>query len=185
MTFDEHSQRQPDVFMAEDKTSTGTILDSHFTHATKNASRPLSLVLVCRAGAQLVGYVVVLCSDEARGKTQYDRRGWVFDLSLRPEFRDRGLGSALMRQATQWAVQNGVTVLGGQVWAGNDSSAAMFRKQGYEAIFTSFRKRLQPPINEPMPTSLPRRTGWRNWIAELTVAILFLALLLLGILSER
>jgi ribosomal protein S18 acetylase RimI-like enzyme len=66
--------------------------------------------------------------DQVRG----DRHAHVFLLYILPEHRRRGLGSALMRHAEEWAKARGDRQIGLQVFQSNQPALNLYQHLGYE-----------------------------------------------------
>ncbi len=66
--------------------------------------------------------------DQLRG----DRHTHVFLLYVAPEHRRRGIGSALMHQAEQWAKARGERQIGLQVFQINQLALAFYQDLGYD-----------------------------------------------------
>jgi len=66
--------------------------------------------------------------DQVRG----DRHAHVFLLYILPEHRRRGLGSALMRYAEDWAKARGDRQIGLQVFQSNQPALNLYQHLGYE-----------------------------------------------------
>lgn len=68
---------------------------------------------------------------------------WIFDLSVKPQFRRRGLAAALHARAERWVKATGHRLIGLQVMAHNEAAAALYRKLGYTPRAMSLKKALQ------------------------------------------
>ncbi|MCA8914896.1 MAG: GNAT family N-acetyltransferase [Planctomycetes bacterium] len=67
---------------------------------------------------------------------------WIFDLSVYPEFRGRGVAKALHATAVQFLQDAGFKRLGLQVMAHNADAAGLYDKLGYEPRSVSLKKLL-------------------------------------------
>ena len=67
---------------------------------------------------------------------------WIFDLSVMPEYRRRGIAKALHAAAVAHVTQLGHKLLGLQVMAHNEAAARMYEKLGYRARAYSLKKKL-------------------------------------------
>jgi ribosomal protein S18 acetylase RimI-like enzyme len=66
--------------------------------------------------------------DQVRG----DRHAHVFLLYVMPEHRRRGIGSALMCHAENWARERGDRQIGLQVFQSNPSAVSLYDKLGFQ-----------------------------------------------------
>jgi ribosomal protein S18 acetylase RimI-like enzyme len=67
---------------------------------------------------------------------------WIFDLSVYPEFRGKGIAKALHFAAEQHLRSQGHKLVGLQVMAHNAEAAEMYRKLGYTTRANSLKKNL-------------------------------------------
>ncbi len=61
------------------------------------------------------------------------KQAYVFLLYVSPDHRQQGLGTALMRHAHEWAVQQGYSQIGLQVFEDNAPALKLYRKLGYRS----------------------------------------------------
>ncbi|MDY6783500.1 MAG: GNAT family N-acetyltransferase [Cyanobacteriota bacterium] len=61
-----------------------------------------------------------------------DRYAHIFLLYVAPEYRRRGIGSALMEQAQNWARARGDRQIGLQVFCNNEAALKLYRRLGYQ-----------------------------------------------------
>lgn len=57
--------------------------------------------------------------------------GWIYDVEVDPEFRNRGYGRALMIAAEEWTRGKGLDSLQLNVFGGNTAARALYRSLGY------------------------------------------------------
>ena len=91
-----------------------------------------------------LGFWTAICSDEEPGRVaaavRYDRTDWysctVKNLATDPEFRKRGLGEAVTRQAVDKAIdRDGCKVLLADITVGNEGSRRIFEdKLGFKVV---------------------------------------------------
>ncbi len=63
----------------------------------------------------------------------YDgHRGWMYSLAVDPQFRNRGIGRALVRHVEGALAERGCPKINLQVLAGNAAVAAFYEKLGYK-----------------------------------------------------
>lgn len=67
--------------------------------------------------------------DQVKG----DRHAHIFVLYVAPEHRRRGLGSALMEYAENWARERGDRQMGLQVFLNNPPALNLYQKLGYQS----------------------------------------------------
>lgn len=67
---------------------------------------------------------------------------WIFDLSIKPEFRRKGIAAALHARAEQYVRDQGLPLLGLQVMAHNEAAAALYARLGYKARAISMKKKV-------------------------------------------
>lgn len=66
--------------------------------------------------------------DQVRG----DRHAHIFILYVVPEYRRRGIGTALMRYVENWAAQRGDRQIGLQVFQSNTPALNLYNQLGYQ-----------------------------------------------------
>jgi GNAT superfamily N-acetyltransferase len=90
---------------------------------------------VAEATDQLVGYVLGFehCTFYANGRVS-----WVEELTVRSDWRGRGVGRALMRAFEGWATRRGAKL----VALATRRAAPFYRALGYEESATYFRRLL-------------------------------------------
>ena len=59
------------------------------------------------------------------------RKGFVFDVWIRPDLRRQGLGTRAMMEAERWARSQGLNSLGLHVFGHNRAALALYKKLGY------------------------------------------------------
>lgn len=67
---------------------------------------------------------------------------WIFDISVMPEFRRRGLAQAMLDAAHDFLRARGFTFLGLQVMAHNAAARRLYEKLGYTSHAITLRKGL-------------------------------------------
>ncbi|HEY5700782.1 MAG TPA: GNAT family acetyltransferase [Gammaproteobacteria bacterium] len=76
----------------------------------------------------------------------YDgHRGWVYTLAVKPSFRRRGIGGALMAQVESALSDLGCLKLNLQVRAGNDAVVSFYERLGYSVEQRTSMGKLLPP----------------------------------------
>jgi ribosomal protein S18 acetylase RimI-like enzyme len=106
--------------VAEERDGIGTEppVDVH----ARAASWTLDGLLVAVAGGEVVGSIHVLSSGHGYGEV---------GMAIAREWRGRGVGSALMAAAIEWARAQGLHKLSLGVFAHNAAGLALYRKYGF------------------------------------------------------
>lgn len=87
-----------------------------------------SVELLAEAGSQIVGEL-----NLKGGKRRATRHSALLGISVRQDWRGRGVGSALMAQAIEWARGSGViTRIELYVYARNEAAIHLYQKFGFE-----------------------------------------------------
>jgi ribosomal protein S18 acetylase RimI-like enzyme len=86
------------------------------------ASWTLDGTFVAVVGTEVVGWVFVDCSMHGYGE---------IGMAVTREWRGRGVGSALMVAAIEWAREQGLHKLSLSVWPHNAAAIALYRKCGF------------------------------------------------------
>jgi ribosomal protein S18 acetylase RimI-like enzyme len=95
-------------------------------------SQQTPLWWVQSSGEQSAVKVGCLWLGNAVDQVKGDRHAHVFLLYILPEHRRRGLGSALMRHAEEWAKARGDRQIGLQVFQSNQPALNLYQHLGYE-----------------------------------------------------
>jgi ribosomal protein S18 acetylase RimI-like enzyme len=80
-------------------------------------------------------FLVAILDDTLVGTTMagFDgHRGWVYYVAVHPDYRRKGIGSALMEKAEKGLAAIGCSKINLQVRAGNSQVAAFYRQLGYQ-----------------------------------------------------
>lgn len=77
-----------------------------------------------------------------------NRHAHIFLLYVVPEHRRRGIGSALMRHAEDWARARGDRQMGLQVFASNQGALNLYHQLGYQTQSLWMVKLLNPELSE-------------------------------------
>ena len=92
-------------------------------------------LFVAVEGERLVGVVHVLIRETRDIPILVSRRyGFVENLVVREGLRRKGIGSALMERAHEWARSRGATEIELNVYEFNQSAIGLYRKLGYATI---------------------------------------------------
>ena len=69
-------------------------------------------------------------------------RYWITDIAVDKAYRRRGIGSALLQALREQVGDDADGMLYANVWAGNDASAEMFRRAGFQMVMQDFSLKL-------------------------------------------
>jgi GNAT superfamily N-acetyltransferase len=103
-------------------------------------------ILVAESGGAVVGFATVLarvpCTelDDPPGE-----HAVVTDLVVRADFRRRGIGEALLREAERWARAAGAAELRVGVLSANRAAGRLYRRAGFKPYLETLTKRLDTP----------------------------------------
>jgi ribosomal protein S18 acetylase RimI-like enzyme len=88
---------------------------------------------------------------------------WVMsNVAVEPEYRGRGIASALVGAAIDYATQNGATRLLLQVWNRNGVAVRLYHRYGMQVIGETTRLRLGPGVRTVPPAGCPEGVSWRQ-----------------------
>lgn len=96
------------------------------------ANTPLWWVREDRPGSPEFAKIACLWMGTAVDQVRGDRYAHVFLLYVRPEHRRRGIGSALMSRAQDFAKARGDRQISLQVFSSNDAAIHLYRTLGYQ-----------------------------------------------------
>jgi aminoglycoside 6'-N-acetyltransferase I len=86
---------------------------------------------LCVAGEEPVGFVEVRMRDIAEG-ARTSPVGYLEGWYVKPTFRKKGVGGALVKVAEEWARKKGAKEMGSDTWIKNKRSALIHKKLGYK-----------------------------------------------------
>ena len=87
-----------------------------------------SLLLIARQGRKILGNI-----DITGGKREIIKHTAVIGMGLLKEWRNTGLGTALLNKGIEWAKQNPILeILWLQVFAENTAAITIYKKAGFE-----------------------------------------------------
>jgi ribosomal protein S18 acetylase RimI-like enzyme len=108
----------PDTFPS---TATGALL-----------AQPDSLVFIAEIDSLPVGYAYAEVIHRPETSFRYaDDLVYLHHISVRPAYRKRGVGRALMAAVRSAASEIGITVLALDVWTFNEEARSFFRRHGF------------------------------------------------------
>jgi ribosomal protein S18 acetylase RimI-like enzyme len=121
-----HYETRPDLFKAPSE------VRSSREEFAALFNKPGVSIWFAFSGGEPVGYVYVEQRERPEDELQRAQRAlYVHQLSVRPEARRRGVGTALMRQALTTARAAGVMRVELDVWAFNEGARQLYRALGY------------------------------------------------------
>ena len=100
-----------------------------WTHALQEPECPCHLLLVVEDGAQIVGWCRAFPKDGSN-----DAQEVVLGIGLLPPYRDRGLGTALVRRSMAWVGEAGYRRITLTTRPDNARAIHVFRRCGF--VFT-------------------------------------------------
>jgi GNAT superfamily N-acetyltransferase len=108
--------------------------DRDFAHLAETVDRYLSPETPLWWVELEAGFAPMGCLwlGNAADQTQGDRHAYIFLLYVHPDYRRRGVGSALLHHAEQWAAQRGDRQIGLQVFCKNQPAVNLYQKWGYQ-----------------------------------------------------
>ncbi|MCE1245912.1 MAG: GNAT family N-acetyltransferase [Firmicutes bacterium] len=89
---------------------------------------------------EFLGHVIVMSGylESSTGEEQ----GYIFDLSIKPQYRRLGIGKHLMKTAEDFCKAGGMKYMALNVTASNDSAVDFYENLGYETERRRMMKRL-------------------------------------------
>lgn len=150
ITLSEHQARSPDDFPPEGDDGTMQMFDAYLDSPRRDGSEPFHRLIVACHLERVAGHVLMAFGNSAVGDRLQDMNCHIVDLSVHPDFRNQGIGAALLLQVQNTCRDEGVTVMRGYVWQGNAPSTALFSGAGFDPSATVFRQRLAPPCRPPL-----------------------------------
>jgi ribosomal protein S18 acetylase RimI-like enzyme len=102
-------------------------------------AKPENLVFLAEVDSDAAGYAYaeIIRQAETPFRHAYEMV-YLHHISVRPDHRRRRVGSALIEAVRSAANEEGITLLGADIWSFNDAARAFFRRHG----FTTFNERL-------------------------------------------
>jgi ribosomal protein S18 acetylase RimI-like enzyme len=96
-------------------------------------AKPENLVLIAEVDGKPAGYAYgeIVRRPETSLTYAYELL-YVHHLSVRPEYRRNGIGSALLSAVRAAGLDLGITVLALDVWSFNEGARAFFRRHGFD-----------------------------------------------------
>jgi len=124
LTVEQYFSNKTPLWWVECEGETGRLGDSEMGEDLTSSSLHLSLSVSPRVGCLWLGNTI----DQISG----DRHAHIFLLYVDPEHRHKGIGSALMKKAENWARERGDRQIGLQVFVTNKPALNLYQKLGYQ-----------------------------------------------------
>lgn len=81
------------------------------------------------AAGTLIGHIIVLANNV--DSVTEERQAWIYDVSVRPQWREYGVGTKLMQAAESFAAGFGLAWIGLGVTACNRGAVSFYEQLGY------------------------------------------------------
>jgi ribosomal protein S18 acetylase RimI-like enzyme len=139
-----HRNAHPDIFRAPE----GPVRDREYIHNL--LADPERAILVAADGDELIGFVHAKLERSPEIPIMVPLEFAVIDnLVVAPGRRHRGVGTALVRAAENWAENRGLREIRLNVWEFNSGARSLYETLHYQTITRRMRKRLNPPARKP------------------------------------
>ncbi len=153
ITQHEHEARLPDIFLPGSDHEMPDTFAAALANLPRIDDAPFARLIVACQNDHVIGHALMLFCQTATAPDLYDLQCHIHDLSVHPDFRGRGIGTALMAKALDVSREEGATDLQGYVWQGNAASKQLFAKAHFVPAATLFSKRLGAPLRRSTPLS--------------------------------
>lgn len=108
-------------------------------------AEPDAFCLVARRDGALAGYTLVTVNAAGPTWGPVDRFGYVETLSVMPQERGRGVGSALLAAAEDHLADLGVVMVELSMVARNEDARRFYEREGYAVAFLTMQRRVRRP----------------------------------------
>jgi ribosomal protein S18 acetylase RimI-like enzyme len=116
------------------------------TAAAALLAQPDNLVFVAEIGSAPVGYAYAQVVYRPETPFSYaENLVHLHHISVRPSYRNQGVGCSLMDAVRSAASERGMTVLTLDVWTFNENARSFFRRQGFTPYNERLWNRSTPP----------------------------------------
>lgn len=127
------------------------LLDDRLPDAVQNGGRryarrlydklddEYSRIMVAASGDRVVGYVVGMVVDLTPDLFEQQTSGFLADIFVQPEYRNRGIGKSLVAALVEWFRGRGVRHYEWHVAANNAEALAFWRSLGGESLMIRMR----------------------------------------------
>ena len=114
-------------------------------------ARPGSAIFIAEVDGERVG---LLWFGGNRNLVTGEEEGWIYNVTVAPAFRGRGIGRLLLRHAENYASEQGYAVIGLMVAVHNSVARELYNRLDYRDSNILMRKRL-PALSEEAPAADP------------------------------
>lgn len=139
-TFKVHASLYPQLYQEKTPEMIGV------KGLAKIISDPEQTIFVARqkSDEQVMGFIL-LCiqNDEEDDVSKSLRKVSVEEVGVFDDHQGQGIGTALVREAEEWAKQQGASEITGWTYADNKSSRRLFQKNDYQEFTVRFSKRIK------------------------------------------
>lgn len=133
-----HLQAHPEVFRLEPQ---GTSSKNYYRSCI---IEPNSAIFVAETNQKIVGALICSIQFAQKNPILIHRKFCLIEnISVLSEYRESGVGNALMARTQQWAKAMGATSIELTVWEFNQGAIEFYKKNGYQTIHHKMRKGLQ------------------------------------------
>ncbi len=147
ITHREHQDRLPEAFPVGLDNELNGFFREHFASRKNGGPYPMTRLIVSREGEKIVGHTFLRVQRFDRQTEHHDIVGTVMDISILPDYRQRGIGTRLIEEARAAMREMGATRVDAHIWRGNHASAATFARQGFEPLYGLYVQRLSDPLS--------------------------------------
>jgi ribosomal protein S18 acetylase RimI-like enzyme len=122
-------------------------------------ARPGNVIFVAEVDGQRAG---LLWFGPNRNLVTGEEEGWIYNVTVLPAYRGRGLGRRLMQHAENYAGEQGYAVIGLMVAVHNAAAREFYHRLDFQDSNLLMRKQLParsalPPVADPAPGFDPLR----------------------------
>lgn len=177
LTMAEHVARLPDTFFPAEAVHKKW-LDYLFQGTIDEKAVPFARLIVACLDDRVVGHVLLAFSFSDKGDHGRDLVCLVSEISVTPELRAKGIGSALMDRVQEVVREEQATRIEGYVWRGNEASHKLFQNAAFTAVATRYFTRLAPPVQNtaanPQTRPSAPQASWQ-WLVLIALIVAAMA----------
>jgi GNAT superfamily N-acetyltransferase len=116
--------------------------DLYVQRLTSRADDPNTLILVAEENDHIIGYVLGAVVDLLPEMFLSERCGFLADIYVEVDYRERGVGRALVAALADWFRSKGLRYYEWYVAARNDTGYQFWAQMGGRAVMTRMRAEL-------------------------------------------
>lgn len=113
----------------EDRADPEKVKDAYVKDIINETKGKDGLILVAQIHGEVVGYIAGKVEFEIENKHKYFR---IWDLSVLPNFRGKGVGSLLLNKLEHCVDEMGIKKIGMGVLSGNTRAYELYKRLGYK-----------------------------------------------------